>query len=906
LAQGASLEGRVLDHSTHAPLERVTVLLLSSDMLDTCYSTATNERGYFQLNNVRYAEYLLKASCVGFCELKKNISVKNNQEHLGAITLIQHPVPMQGVEVVAQLPPVEQHNDTMQFNAGAFRTNPDATIEDLVKKLPGFTVEDKTVKAHGEEVKQVFVDGKQFFGTDPMIALRNLPADMVDNIQLYDKLSEQAELTKFDDGQSIKTMNIVTKEDRRHGQFGKIYGGYGDNKYLAGAMLNVFNGSERYSIIASSNNINQQNFAAQDMLGAMNKGGGGGPGGEPGRSQGDGSSVIGQESGNNVVHSIGINYGNQIGRNLYTTGNYFGNVIKNDNDMTVDRQYGEGSNINQLYHEKSSTNNNNYNHRFQMRAEYTIDSLDAIIVDPRLSIQSNDASSSSFSSMNMLDGSPINSAQTRASTASKGYNLETSALYRHLFDLQGRTLVAQVRFNANQTQSDGLTQSLTTYFHTTTAESDSLNQKTISHSPGSTLSSSIVYTEPFGEHHLFQLNYTVSLMMNKSDKKVYEYDPGDQQYSILKDSLSNVLSSDYETQQVSLGYRGKTKTMNFIADVALQRAFLGGDYTFPAVFSLSRNYTNILPMVLMMYRPSSSFSFHVMYRTSTASPSIGQLQTVIDNTKSTMLAVGNPNLSQSYTHELMLHYSFSNIIDGSSFFVMLNTRATNHYIASSTYLFSHDTTLSTGTVLNKGTQLTMPANIDGYYNVNSMCSYGVPLDWMKCNFNINTGLSYERIPALTNAVLNHAQAYGLHQGIVLSSNMTTDIDFTLMYNYSLTYSRNTEASSMNTYYYQHNAGFRLDIQIWNGIIVRSDFTHQLYDAEGTSQDQHYILWNLGLAKKLLKNQSLEIAINAYDLLHQNSSISHTVTSFYIEDTQSKMLTNYIMLTLTYTMRPGGL
>jgi hypothetical protein len=151
-----------------------------------------------------------------------------------------------------------------------------------------------------------------------------------------------------------------------------------------------------------------------------------------------------------------------------------------------------------------------------MRVEYKIDSLNTIIVDPRLSTQSNDASSSSSSYMNMPDGSPINNAQVKSSTNSKGYNLETSALYRHLFNLQGRTLVAQVRFNTDRTQSDGLTQSLTTYYDNTIAKSDSTNQKTISCSPGRNLGSSISYTEPFGEHHLFQLNYNMLVTKNES------------------------------------------------------------------------------------------------------------------------------------------------------------------------------------------------------------------------------------------------------------------------------------------------------------------------------------------------------------------------------------------------------
>jgi len=906
-AQKASLTGCVIDSVSQIPLERVSIILMNRTDTTDKNATFTNEFGCFQFKNVLRTNYILKISRIGYQDLEKNIAIRKDFEDIGTIKLVQQPIQMKSMDIIAHLPPVEQHHDTVQFNAGAFRTNPDATVEDLVKKLPGVTVENKTVKAQGEEIKQVLVDGRQFFGTDPMIALSNLPADMVDKIQVYNKLSDQAELTKFDDGQSIKTMNIITKENRRHAKFGKIFGGWGNEKYLAGGMLNIFNGDERYSIIASSNNINQQSFTIQDMLGAISgdRGGGKGSGDELGNPSSKRSNSIGQQSGINTIHTFGINYSNQLTENLYATSHYFGNVIKNDNETALDRQYRIGLNDNQFYHEKSISNNNNYNHRFQMRLEYKIDSLNAIIVDPRISMQTSDVSALSFANMNNPDGSQIYNAQIKSSTNSKGYNLETSILYSHIFDLQGRTFVANVRLNTNQKKSDGLTQSITTYYKDAITKTDSLNQKIISVIPGYTITSGIAYTEPFGERNLFQLSYNISAMNTEFDKKVYGYNSVNKEYGILRDSLSNVFNSEYVAHQVGFGYRGKTKKMNIIADVSFQQASLEGKYKYPAIYSLSKHYSNILPMALIMYRPSSYNSFHLMYRTSTETPSINQLQSVVDSTKSTILTIGNPNLSQSYSHELMMNYSFSNILNGSSFFVMLNARTIRHYIASSTYLFSHDTTLSNDISLSRGTQMIKPINIDGYYNINTMCFYGISIDWIRCNFNLNVGLSYTRTPAATNDVVNYSQAYGLNQGIVLASNINEDIDFTLIYSHTLTYSKNSKESNLNSRYYQQNANFRMNVNIWNGIIVRTDLTHQLYNTEGTLQDRHYLLWNLGVAKKFLKNQSLEIALSAYDILHQNQSISHEVTSTYIEDKQSKMLTNYVMLTITYTIRSNA-
>jgi uncharacterized membrane protein YgcG len=234
--------------------------------------------GRFIINRIPLnTTYQLKATIVGYKELTKSVTISKEFNNLGDIVLQESTNELNEVVVKGKAATMVQKGDTLQYNANAFKTAPDANADELVKKLPGITVENGQIKAQGENVAQVLVDGKPFFGDDPNIALKNLPAELIDKIEIMDRLSDQSQLTGFNDGNTSKTINIITNPNRRNGQFGKIYAGLGTNdNYTAGGNINLFNGEKRWSIVGMSNNINQQNFSSQDLLGISSSGGGGG------------------------------------------------------------------------------------------------------------------------------------------------------------------------------------------------------------------------------------------------------------------------------------------------------------------------------------------------------------------------------------------------------------------------------------------------------------------------------------------------------------------------------------------------------------------------------------------------------------------------------------------------------
>ncbi len=390
-----SVSGVVRDATDNSELIGVNTVLVSSSDTSIKFGSVTDIGGNFLIGNIPPGRYTFRASYVGFQTHTQTVEIVNSNISLGTISMQVLSTQLQNVLVTGQQIRAQQSGDTTNFNAGAYKTNPDANAEDLINKMPGITTEGGAVKAQGEDVRQVLVDGKPFFGDDPNAALKNLPAEIIDRIQVFDRLSDQAQLTGFDDGQGQKTINIVTKPGMNTGQFGRITAGYGardlnfnDHLYLLGGNVNFFNGDRRISIIGMSNNVNQQNFSTEDLMGVVNsssgqtrgggraggtrgggsRGGGGatdrGGRGGGGRGGGDaGNFLVGQQEGITTTHSIGLNYSDTWGKGVEVSGSYFFNSTQNDNISSLTRSYFTGADSNLVYKEQSETHSKNINHR---------------------------------------------------------------------------------------------------------------------------------------------------------------------------------------------------------------------------------------------------------------------------------------------------------------------------------------------------------------------------------------------------------------------------------------------------------------------------------------------------------------------------------------------------------------
>ena len=468
-AQIADLKGRIVEGKTDSPVEGVHIRLTGVTDTSKMHLATSGADGSFAFSRLPRQPYKIDVTRIGYKKLSGTIQIDRAEVDIGNLRMAESAIPLREVVIEGILPPVEQMGDTTEYNARSFKTNPDASAEDLIAKMPGMLVDNGSVKAGGEVVQQVLVDGKPFFGRDPTIALRNLPADLVEKVQVYDKKSDQAELTGFDDGKVTKTSNIVTKPERRTTQFGKLNGGYGeDSRYTAGGNINFFAGERRLTVIGLSNNVNQQNFSIMDLLGLFGSGGpqgGAAAGGSNSDPLGDGNIfgnfssaglrtvtnfLVGQQNGISSAHSLGTNYNDSWGQNLAVSGSYFFNLIDNENDQTLNRQYLLSPDSSSFYREKSIAESKNYNHRIDLRFQYSIDSSNSLIITPRLNFQDNRSSSSLTGISSLSETVPLNQVDNSTRASAWGYNLSTNILFTHRFSTRGRTISFDFGVDANR------------------------------------------------------------------------------------------------------------------------------------------------------------------------------------------------------------------------------------------------------------------------------------------------------------------------------------------------------------------------------------------------------------------------------------------------------------------------
>jgi len=915
-AQSFSVTGKVLDGADKSPLVGATVVLLSAKDTNNTYGSVTEADGTFKIEHAPSGSYNVKVLYVGFENFHRTITLSQAMD-LGTITLKPLSTQLKNVDVRAEAIRATQSGDTTSFNAGAYKVNKDATAEDLINKMPGISTQDGTLKAGGEEVKKVLVDGKPFFGDDPNAAIKNLPAEIIDKIQVFDKLSDQSQLTGFDDGNALKTINIMTKPGRNNGQFGKIYGGIGDRDfrfnntlYLAGGNYNYFKGAQRISVLALTNNINQQNFSTEDLTGVMSasssgsrggRGGMGGPGGPGGFGGGVGSFLVGQQGGVTKTNSIGVNYSDEWGKKIKVSGSYFFNNTDNENNTSLFRRYMTPSDSGMVYQENSYTHSKNTNHRANLRVEYEIDSNNTLIITPRISVQQNEYAKMLNGSTTLPGSLAVSATDNNTQSKNYGLNLGNTLVYMHRFAKKGRTISLHANTQFNHRDGSGSLQSLNEYAK---GDTDVINQRNELVGKEYTYSGSLNYTEPITNSSQLMVNYSPSYATNTSDKKTMNGN-GSGDYILMDTLLSNQYDNTYVTQRGGLSYRFSKAQLQFSLGTDYQYATLDGQQVFPYTFQLQKSFSNLLPNAWMNYKFSKSKNLRVVYRASTSVPSTSQLQSVVDNSNPLLLKTGNPNLLQSNRHFNMVRYSSTNSTKATSFNFMLFQNYTQNYIANQTIIPTKDTMLNDGIRLNAGSQLVKPVNLDGYYNLNSFINYGMPLKGLKTNLNLNAGVNYSHTPGMINQDINYSNNYGLNGGIVLSSNISENFDFTVAYNANYNVVKNTLQKQLNNNYFSQNTSLRLNYIFLDGFVFNTTVNHQYYSGLSQGYNQSYLLWNAGMGYKFLSDRSLDVRLNVYDILNQNRAITRNVTETYIEDSRTNILQRYLMLTATYTLRRFG-
>lgn len=434
------------------------------------------------------------------------------------------------VSVQGRATRAEQQGDSLLYNAEAFQVMMGSSAEDLLAKMPGIVVEGGTIQAQGEQVQKVLVDGKEFFDGDVNLAIKNLPSDVIASIEVFDKKSEQAEFTGFDDGEEVKTINIVTKGGFRQGTFGEVSGGYGtDDRYKVNGNLNFFNDDRRISVLGMSNNVNQQNFSQEDLAGVMaagnsgrgrggRGGGGGGRSGAPGGSSAS-NFMVGSLGGVTSANGLGLNYVDQWGEKWKITGSYFFNQSDNLTQQQTDREYFESVLPGMTYSEYQENSMKNWNHRFNMKLDYQMTERTSLQFRPTLSFQNND-SYGLLQGQNLVNGTTDSETETTSMGKSNAYNIGADLMLRHRFLKEGRTLSLMLSGKMSNTDGDTYTDYLNTLYGLELSPlTDDYSQWKQTMNRQYTLRSNLSYTEKLTDNLQLQLGYKMSYTDSENDKK---------------------------------------------------------------------------------------------------------------------------------------------------------------------------------------------------------------------------------------------------------------------------------------------------------------------------------------------------------------------------------------------------
>lgn len=912
-----SLRGVIVDSmGNKQPLQNATISVrpLGADSSQAEYAVS-NKSGAFLFRGLPVGQYWVLITYEGYAHIGRNISItdSNANPDMGTIYLQRSDEVLEAA--IVQRPPMGIKKDTVEYNAGLFATKPNATAEDLIKKMPGIQVDNSgNVTAQGETVQRVLVNGKRFFSDDPKMATRNLPPDVIDKIQVFDDLSDQSKFTGFDDGNRVKTINIVTKKNMRKGYFGKFVGGDGtDQDYDESVNLHRFWGDNQVSLLGQGNDVNKQNFTAQDIFGGggggrRGGGGGGGVGGGGGGTNSAGASGAAtsfQSAGVTTVWGGGLNYKNTVDSGkIDIYGSYFYNFEHTINKVTdssvnnVQSQGGTGDSI-------TNSSGNSYNvsriqnHRVYFNLEDRIDSNNSLIFRPNIIFQHSYPSGSSYSSL-INETGQVYTENAHTSSSNTGFSVPNADLqFRHRFAKQYRTISLDVSGSASVNNGYGYLHSIDSFYQG--QPNINLNQYYNDSLHSINIVPTLSYTEPLSRHSILQLNYSHNYTHSRTINNTYDFVDSLKQYSQFDSLFSNSYTFTSNADNLSLAWRIQEQKYNFSVGSGIQWMTFTSVNTTKDV-TVSRPYTNFTPTVNLMYNFSPTQHFRLNYSGRTGTPSAAQLQPILTTSDSINYQQGNPNLKPQFTHSLRMLYASFDPSTKKVFFVTVNASMIRNDIQSLQENLSGGRTISTYT------------NLNGTYNLSGYMNYGFPLSRPKSNMNFITNVNYTQsqteladstIPPYTHLYTRNTT---LGETISWTTNIKKNFDMNLSAKSSYTIPTHSgfqtvnskNPSNTNLSYFNEIVSTEFTAYTNSGWLIAASFDYTYTYTHSSSYSVSAPILTPSVAKQFFKKKNAELRLTVFDVLNQNTLVTKTVgtnTSF----TRNNVLSRYAMLTFTYNL-----
>jgi hypothetical protein len=916
-----TLQGRAVDTAS-APLASSTVMLLSAKDSSLVNFTRAGDNGNFSFKNIKPGNYVLKISFVGFIPYNQVIKPATEAVmDLGALKL--KPITKELFEVVVKTAkaPLTIRGDTIEYNASSFKVPPGSTVEDLLRKLPGVQIDqDGNIRAQGQEVKKVTVDGKSFFGNDPKLATKNLQAEAISKVQVYNDKTEQAKLTGVEDGKKEKTVNLELKEEFKKGGFGKITAGAGpaSNNLPARAEIkgnyNKFDSKRQFSIIGLGNNTNQQGLSFndyQDFRGSnsfnwndnADFGFGNGRGFYFGNDDDETLGIpIGGGNGRGFSNNAagGANYNYDTKKTKLSTSYYYNQTRLELNALRNRKNFLESGSFRTA--DTSSQVNFNGNHRVSIRFEKQLDSLNTLVFINNSRLNNGNSSLNTTQNLYRTTGLSSDLLSTRNITNNfsnaRQFGSANSLIYRLKFKKKGRSLAASASYQIN-TNDGNLNLRAQNDFFAATSANELIRRMRIMQDQGTNslrneYKASLLFVEPFAKKFYWETFYNFSLRYDEVDRDVLNVGDGGQILN-RNDSLSRYYKNNYLFNRLGSSLRYSYKGFNLSAGLAGQQFTIDGKYapdqTSATFEKINRTFTTLVPNVSLNYDMKNNKYLYSGYDVNVRIPSSRDLQPLINNSNPLFINKGNPNLLPELEHNLNVGFYYFN--PGN--FINLGA---NVYGAYHVNQIVYSQTVDPQTFITT----TMPENLTGGKNLGSYFNFGFPLKKTKATMNINSQLNFGRNLTRIDSVLNQTNNQNYQFGTRLDLTPTEWLTFYANANIGRTNTSYSINSGQNQTLINNNYNGDLTLKLPGSFYINTSLNYRINKNDRFGFDQRIPIWNASVFHILGKAKKAEVRLSSFDLLNRNIQISQYAGQNYVQDERIQTLARYFMLSFTYNMR----
>lgn len=885
-------EGLVFDEEEN-PLTGATIVLLDHIDSSMIAFSISDNRGHFDLEDVAAGAHILQISFLSFKTISQDVLVEgpDRKVDLGLFKLESFTEILQEVTVKAEHIPMGLLGDTISYNAAAFKVRPGASVEDLLKKLPGVEVQrDGSIKAMGEDVENVLVDGKEFFGDDPKIATQNLEAEAIDKVQVFDKKSEIAEFTGIDDGNEEKSINLKLKEGYKRGGFGNIeLAGGTESSYKTKVNYNRFGPQMQAAAIISANNINEQSFSFSEYIQFM-----GGLGNA--LSSNMGMVSFGDFGGGMAPQGIskdlstGLNFNYDFSKKLKLTSHYFYlNSDRHLENITSSNQFTESLNF--FSRDSTRSDRLNQNHRFHTKLDFKPNPFTQVIWKNTITGILGDLQSEAFTLFTQANEETgrTNSILSRMNDQ-VGY--DGNFQLRKKFNKKGRNWINTATYQIGTLDEENQVLNEYLFGNVTTL----INQLQRYRYDKNIWSISSAYTEPLGKQYYIGLNYSLNLDTEEPRKNFYdisEESNGTGEEATLNDDLSNEYYKATTIQRAFLSLKKNNKKLKLNAGIGFQTTDISGEIGEGKAL-IDNNSFNILPSLSFEFDLTSDQTIELGYRTSVNQPTLAQLSPLPDNSNPNILISGNPNLTPENVHNLNLGYHIIDQFNFKNFFFNVNMNLIDNRIINEI-------------AINENLIKTLsPINTDGYKRVSGFTSFSAPIRPLKLKFNISTQYSWSNYESSINDLSSNVKESNVYLKFVLENRMKDYVDIAT--GVRLDYS--TRNYDINDDFNQQFSNTRLfvdgSLYLGEEWTINSSFDYVSYSGEFFSEGQKFKLWHASIRKSFADDKiAIEVRVN--DLLDQNKGIRRSGDINTLYETKYNTLSRYVMLGLKYKFgrRKGG-